>query len=102
MGITYFPRQMLQSLPTVGGITSRLPFISCLCASGSYASDTASVYFCLSVLSEAANGSQIFLSESTFLAVQHMTEELGCVTHEGMDHKKLHSSISPWLTLLQG
>jgi hypothetical protein len=54
-----------------------------------------------SVLSEAGNGGQILLCESTFKAVQHMTEELGCVTHEGMDYKKLHSTL-PWLMFMRG
>ncbi len=42
----------------------------------------------------ACSGGQVLMCGSTFKAVQHMTEELGCVTHEGTRFKKLRSH--PW------
>ena len=36
------------------------------------------------------------MCNATFLAVQHITEELGCVTHEGMSYRKLNATRAPW------
>jgi hypothetical protein len=48
------------------------------------------------VVSDAAAGGQVLMCGSSFRAVQHLTEELGCVTHEGMKYAKLYSIRSAW------
>ena len=46
----------------------------------------------LAVIALAGSGGQALMCSSTFLAVQHMTEELSCVTHDGARLQKLHNS----------
>ena len=48
------------------------------------------------VISGAAAGGQVLMCNATFLAVQHITEELGCVTHEGMSYRRLNATRAPW------
>ncbi len=42
----------------------------------------------------------MFICGYTFSVVQHMTEELGCVTHDGMKYTKLYSVRSTWSRLI--
>jgi hypothetical protein len=43
------------------------------------------------VVSDAGAGGQILMCSKTFGAVQHLTEELGCVDLDGMRFSKLYS-----------
>ena len=49
------------------------------------------VIFFSIVVSDAGAGGQILMCSTTFRAVQHLAEELGCVGLEGMSFSKLYS-----------